>query len=259
MKKRGIAILLAFVLGGFGVHKFYLREPGAGVFYVILQIMGLRLFGFGISTILGWVDAVRMLSMGERAFDRKYNWDHMRKGYSDVSRRRASDRRYRTVNRPKRRSTTYEQRKKGNAFKRTGIKKFKDFDLEGAIEDFEAAVELSPEDADLHFSLACAYSLTEQTQKAFNALSLAVAHGFKNVEMIHGHDALAYLRIQPEFETFVQNNYRLKETRQKTTRQEAKEEPKEDILEQLEKLQKLKERGLISELEYIREKQKLRN
>jgi TM2 domain-containing membrane protein YozV len=257
MKKRGVAILLAVFLGSFGVHKFYLRDSGAGIFYIILQLFTLRMFGFGISTILGWIDAVKMLSMGERAFDRKYNWDHMRKGYSDVSRRRASNRRYHTVNRPKRTGTTYAQRKKGNAFKKSGMKKYKDFDLEGAIDDFVKAVELSPKDPDLHFNLACAYSLTEETKKALQHLSDAVSNGFKNTEMIHGHDALAYIRIQPEFETFVKNNYRLKAESKTIKVEDAPTKKNEDILEQLGKLQKLKEEGLITELEYIREKQKL--
>ena len=34
-KSRVAAILLAFFLGGFGAHKFYLGRPGAGILYLL--------------------------------------------------------------------------------------------------------------------------------------------------------------------------------------------------------------------------------
>jgi hypothetical protein len=34
-KSRGIAVLLAFLLGGLGIHKFYLDKPGIGVLYLL--------------------------------------------------------------------------------------------------------------------------------------------------------------------------------------------------------------------------------
>ncbi len=252
-KSRGIAVVLAVLLGGFGVHKFYLRDPGAGIFYIILNVMTLRMFGFGIATALGWFDAFHMLTMGDTAFDRKYNWNHMRKNYSDVSKHRPSSRRYRTVQRKRREEIRKKPRTRTtNAFIKTGIKKFKDFDLEGAVEDFEKAVEISPKNADLHFNMACVYSLLEQTEKSFHHLEQSVALGLKNKELIHGHDALAYLRIQPAFEKFVENGYKMDAGKMSTS-----DQPKEDVMQQLGKLQELKDKGLISEIEFIREKQKL--
>jgi hypothetical protein len=34
-KSRSMAVLLAMLLGGIGIHKFYLNEPGLGVVYLI--------------------------------------------------------------------------------------------------------------------------------------------------------------------------------------------------------------------------------
>ena len=49
-----IAAILAFTLGTFGAHWFYLGRPGRGVWYAIF-------FWTGIPTIIGIVDAVRLL------------------------------------------------------------------------------------------------------------------------------------------------------------------------------------------------------
>lgn len=251
-KNRGIAIALAIIFGGFGVHKFYLRDPGAGVFYIILNIVTLRMIGFGAATLLGWFDAFKLLSMGQRDFDRKYNWDHMRKSYSDVTQHKPSSRRQKTIEQRRTRQRTRHVSPRNNPYKKSGIKKFKDYDLKGAIEDFEKAVSMSPTDGDLHFNLACAYSLNEETEKSLDHLAKAVANGFKNIEMIHGHDALAYVRIQPAFDRFVDNNYKFS-----GSAKPVEGETKTDHLPQLEKLKELREKGLISELEYIKEKQKL--
>lgn len=253
-KSRGLAVVLAILLGGFGAHKFYLRDTGAGIFYVILNIVTLRMVGFGAATVLGWIDAFRMLTMNETEFDRKYNWSYMRKNYSDVSRERPSSRRYKTVQQRKREelSKRRPKPKRTNTFINSGIKKFKDFDLDGAQNDFEKAVKISPNNPDLHFNMACVYSLKEDVQRALTHLEKAIAFGLKGKEMIHTHDALAFLRIQPEFDQFVENNYKWS-----PSPVERKEAPKEDIMQQLEKLRQLKDKGVITELEFIREKQKI--
>ena len=71
MKNKVVAALLAFIGGTFGLHKFYLREPGAGVFYIILMFMTSRIFPF--STFLGFIDGLRYLMMSPEDFDRKFN------------------------------------------------------------------------------------------------------------------------------------------------------------------------------------------
>lgn len=66
MKNKNSAAVLAFFLGGVGVHKFYLGETGWGIVYAIF-------FWTYIPTIAGFVEALLLLSMPQVEFDKKYN------------------------------------------------------------------------------------------------------------------------------------------------------------------------------------------
>ena len=98
-------------------------------------------------------------------------------------------------------------------FKKSGVAKYKEYDYKGAIEDFNKALEINPYDANAHFNIACAYSLTEKASKAFVHLDQAVGNGYKDLQSIEDHDGLAYLRVQKNFEKFRNNGYRLLKTK----------------------------------------------
>ena len=145
---------------------------------------------------------------------------------------------------------------KEKLFKVTGIKKFKDFDYQGAIEDFEKALTIDANDVATHFNLACAYSLMENVPKAFFHLDRAVALGFDDTNRIKTHDALAFLRIQDEFIAFERNNYRLPAALNAPPTDNLLDS-KPDLLEQLKRLAELREKGLLSEEEFVAEKKKI--
>lgn len=263
MKNRVLAAILAFVFGTFGVHRFYLKDPGAGIFYLILFFMTSRLF-FPISTILGFVDGFRYLMMSDEAFDRRYNENQgQRKQYRSRRSQRRDRRREEAIRREgqrRERPTARTRKPRTNPFKKSGIKKYKEFDLEDAIIDFNKGLEIDPTDVALHFNIACAYSLTEQKEKAFFHLAKAVELGFNDFEKIKTHDDLAFVRIQPEFEKFQENDYRLsgnssKKTEQKTERSEPITDDK--LLSQLNKLAELRRKGLLSDEEFNLERKKL--
>ena len=86
MKNKYIAAVLAFLLGSFGAHKFYLRDPGSGIFYVILFMMTQEFFP--VSAILGMIDGMRYLTMGQDEFDRKFNGRKMSRLPPPISRRK---------------------------------------------------------------------------------------------------------------------------------------------------------------------------
>lgn len=282
MKDKNKAARLAFFLGIFGAHKFYLRDSGGGIFYLMLFMLGIRLIKLPISLILGVIDGFILISMSDEKFDKKYNSgsrSRERKRYRGVEYseeiRENERRRYEPPGQPpiERRTKPRKKVVRDNPFKRSGIKKYKDFELEEAIEDFKKGLELEPEDISLHFNLACAYSLTEKANLSYEHLSKSVSYGFKDFEKIKNHDDLAFLRIQPEFHAFEQNGYQLvlnipieeKSEEQAVQNEETKqnpiaeEEPLNDdiLLSQLNKLDELRKRGLISDREFQMEKRKL--
>ncbi len=70
-KNKSTAVLLAFLLGGIGIHKFYLNSPGWGTLYLLFC------WTF-VPAIMGFIEGLSYLSMSEEEFDRKYNSDNNR-------------------------------------------------------------------------------------------------------------------------------------------------------------------------------------
>lgn len=64
-KDRVTAVLLAFFLGGFGIHKFYLGKPGQGIAYLLF-------FWTLLPTLIGFVEFVRYLLMDDERFHELY-------------------------------------------------------------------------------------------------------------------------------------------------------------------------------------------
>ncbi len=259
MRNKTAAGLLALFLGWAGIHRFYLGQTGYGILYFLFMFIG-------VSFILGLIDAVVFFGMSEEEFNLKYNSKrgmvppiyHRRQqqGYAPPHPRS----RHKAPAMPK--NMTLPQAGLQNPYKTSGIKKYKDFDLEGAIEDFEKGLEIHPKDIALHFNLACAYSLTEQVDKAYTHLDRAVALGFTDYEKIRTHDDLAFVRIQERWDEFQENNFQLPSSATPSPPPETEtqnEKPIEDdqLLAQLKRLSELRERGLLSEQEFIIEKKKL--
>lgn len=65
-RSKNTAGILALLLGGIGVHKFYLGKPGAGLAYAFFC------WTF-IPVLLALIDAVRLFGTSTQAFDGEYN------------------------------------------------------------------------------------------------------------------------------------------------------------------------------------------
>ena len=271
MKNKNVAAILAFLGGVFGIHRFYLGQVGLGILYLLL-------FMTSLSLILGILDGIIFLTMDQEVFDAKYNSRYRYNTPGESRRRTRPDFRrppQRTQRRqqPSNRREAYRSRPvpprparaktarpvsartpRHNPFKQSGIKKFKDFDFESAIDDFTQALKIAPKDVTIHFNIACAYSQIEQADKAMHHLGEAVNLGFNDFAKIDTHDSLAYVRIQPTWEEFKDNGY----TNMKKLGVPQKNLLDDDmLLSQLKKLSELKEKGLITEKEFIEQKQKL--
>lgn len=290
MKDKNVAGILAFFFGIFGVHRFYLGQTGLGILYLIF-------FWTGIPAIIGFIDALIFFSMGRDDFDYKYNRQKMypdhrrydtdfnredRRRFRDEQRvlreqrrrqRREQVRDYSEKARPQRKINTPRPARINNPFKASGVKKYKEYDFEGAIEDFKKALSVNSGDVAVHFNLACSYSLNEEKENAFFHLSKAVELGFVDFKKIQEHDALAYLRIQDEYDIFKANGYRLnvppKPQSPPVNAVPQQEEapapnPPEDLLnqnnlllEQIKRLGELREKGLLTDAEFEAQKRKL--
>ncbi len=262
MKDKNVAGILAFFLGGLGAHRFYLDQVGLGIFYLIF-------FWFPLTWLIGVIDAIIFFTMRQEAFDAKYNDGRSRgRAWS----RQPDYERGRPQTAPQRRPNTEPARRqqpaprrqatpvsKAHELKTSGIKKFKDYDYDGAIADFEQALQLDPKDVALHFNLACAYSLNENAEKSFYHLDRAVAFGLKDFQRIKENDALAYLRIQDGFEEFEKNGFQLVQKLAPPPKPDLLEQISGDLLEQLNRLGDLREKGLLSEEEFLAQKKKLLN
>ena len=60
-KRRILAAVLAFFLGGFGVHKFYLGDIKSGILYILFCWTG-------IPFILGWIDFFILIFESDEKF-----------------------------------------------------------------------------------------------------------------------------------------------------------------------------------------------
>ena len=64
-KSRIVAALLAFFLGGFGAHKFYLRQTGWGILYLLF-------FWTFVPSIIAFVEFIMLLVMSDDEFSRRF-------------------------------------------------------------------------------------------------------------------------------------------------------------------------------------------
>jgi len=247
-RERNVAAFLAFFLGSFGIHRFYLGQKGKGILYLLFSMTG-------IPAMLGVIDAILIMVRTQEEFDEMYNQKYI---YQRQANERPSNAQ------PTHREVKYKERNKNDSsyknndkvvdYKADGIAKFKDYDFKGAIESFNKALKVTPQDVACHFNLACAYSYMEDKEKAFYHLDKAVENGFVDFDKIHSHDAFAYIRVQDDFDQFVANRYRLA----KATKAEVKNPIESmDLLEQIKRLGELKERGLLTDAEFDLQKKKL--
>lgn len=268
MKKKRTAALLAFLFGVFGVHRFYLGERVKGFlhlgFFMMMMVATIEEdapFIF-FPAILGFIDSILFFVKPTEEFDEKYNAKYLR-GQPQSNNRR--DRLYesrmaretRQPKEPRRRRVNVEP---VNSFKESGMRKFDEYDVQGAIIDFRKALNADFKDSKTHFLMACCYSINEEPEKSLFHLDKAVDFGFVDFETIHESDALAFLRTHDRFEEFVKNSYQI--PRYLPEEQDEKldimdDEKATDLLDQIASLGALYEKGVLTPDEFQEQKQRL--
>lgn len=70
-KSRGVAALLAILVGGLGIQYFYLGKTAAGIITILLSIITC-----GIWEIVTLIQGILMFVMNNADFDRKYVYNN---------------------------------------------------------------------------------------------------------------------------------------------------------------------------------------
>lgn len=244
-KKKGVAVLLAFFFGWSGIHRIYMGQRKLGMFWLIAFILSVVITAnaepepppvvlFGIFWL---VDFILLAAMSRADFNQKYN-----EGTPATTRRsRRAKRREarsaqqaqtRTASRPtsrwRERQTPPPPVKRRTAPRNPalikGVRLYKNGDYEHAIDAFEEALDIEPGSPAALFNLACCYSMMNEARAAYDYLSLAIENGFTDFQKLETHQALAYLRDRSDYQTFVDNGYKVVDQLP---------EPKSDLIEQL--------------------------
>jgi len=250
MKNRVLAGLLALLLGTIGAHRFYLKDFPGGIFYIFLLFITSRL-SFPVTGILGVIEAIRIFNMSNEEFDEKYNKEYVEP--KRAKRGTAEHRNVREVKKRRKRKKSFFPKR--NPFKKSALEKYNNYDFKGAIAEYRKALDISPDDPDVHFQIAMAYSLTEQKELAFRHLDTAVQYGLKDRKKIDTNEDLAFLRVQPEYEAFKNNNYQITYSSIGPAKKDLLDD--DVFLANLKKLAELREKGLLSSDEFNNEKKKL--
>ena len=66
MKNKSTAAILAVLIGGLGVHQFYLGKTTKGILYLVF-------FWTGIPAILAFIDFIIIMTMTDEKFNLEYN------------------------------------------------------------------------------------------------------------------------------------------------------------------------------------------
>src|SRR4028118_1981663 len=74
VKDKTVAVVLAFFVGGFGIHKFYLGNNLAGVLYLLFSWTL-------IPSVIAFFDFIGLLLMSEQVFQVQYNGGMLPSGY----------------------------------------------------------------------------------------------------------------------------------------------------------------------------------
>lgn len=291
MKDKNLTAVLAFFGGQAGLHRFYLGQvplaflyfiPALG--YLLGIIDAIAFLSMDQETFDRKYNQAQYRPTQPRREDRRrrrnekqdrYLSDRERKHAERQRERAQREQRRRTAQRPTRRPVAKSRTTKapvrpadlGQAERKAGLRYFRDFEYDRAIIAFERALAKNPKDVASHFNVACSYSCEENADKAFFHLDRAVALGFDDFERIRNHDSLAFLRVQPRYVDFEANGFRL--TPDRTEEEEVLTNPikdealvelpeiNDDLLEQLQRLATLREKGLLTEGEFATQKKRL--
>jgi tetratricopeptide (TPR) repeat protein len=120
-------------------------------------------------------------------------------------------------------------------------------DYDNALDFSLKALQLDSENPTIHYNLASLYSLKGDEENTFFHIKRAVEEGYKNYDAFQKNSDFEFIRNCPKFNDFVNNGYKF----------EKDDAIVSDKYSELEKISVLKEKGILTEDEFISEKNKI--
>jgi len=115
-----------------------------------------------------------------------------------------------------------------------------------AMEILHKALFIDATNAIVHFNLSTLYSKMKDKDNSYRHLTRAIECGYNKFENIQKSEDLNWLRNTPEYKDYVTNGYKFNVNTQRKT-----------YIDELTELSKLKENGIISEIEFNEQKSKI--
>jgi class 3 adenylate cyclase/tetratricopeptide (TPR) repeat protein len=245
-RKKFLAGLLAIFLGIFGTHRFYLGQKNLGMIYLAFTLAALFVIPgldklIPVIAVVSFIDGILLWSGSRADFDAKYNSDSTAQPHLEEA----------ATGEEEHKSLLKTQFEK---YKDQAMVEYREYDYDGAIAYLKKAAEIKQDDPEVHFMLARCYSLAEEAEHAIYHLDSAVAFGLKDQIRILTHEDLAHLRTTPLFDAFAKNGYRMPAELPPAQDDllQSKSHLDADLLEQLSKLEALREKGVLTEEEFQR-------
>lgn len=265
MKSKIVAAVLAFFLGGLGIHRFYLGETGKGIFYLLFC------WTF-IPSVIAFIDGILFLTMNENIFNVKYNTtftsnqvptqqpmvvinNNVNQGVSEPNKFTPKTNDNFSANDKEEDLSTISTARKIDPFEKDGDRLYEDYDFDGAIEMYLKSLNVNSNNTHVHFNLSKLYSILEKTDQSLFHLNSAIEKGFYDFDEILNHDHLAYLRSQPQFVNFKSNGY--KPVKAISAPQSDGLDISDSIISQIERLAKLRDEDIITDEDFVKQKNRL--
>jgi len=253
--RRKMAIVFAVALGWCGVHRFTLGQWQWGLAHIFMMVGSIIIveeLGFNgnpwmtLSTVVAYYTAFRWWRMSNEEFADEYLEPVEEEVESKYLKGTATAH-------PK--VISGKARRKILASAKT---LYNQFDYQGAAELYEDALDMDLSDGDSRVLAARCYSLLEDAEASYRHLRKAVLLKANNLDIISKDEGFAWLRTQEDYTRRRRAGYGPVEPIEANSMTPPALPPRQDnILERLEKLGELKERGLLDDDEFIREKKRL--
>ena len=253
-----MAIVFAVTLGWCGVHRFTLGQWQLGLVHIFLFVVSMAAFEgtflaatpwMTLSALLGYATALWWWRMGSEEFADRYLELADEDAATEVKGKYLNG-----TARPNPRVVSRRQRRRVLA---EAAQLYEGFDYAAAAARYEEALDMDLADGDSRVLAARCYSLLEDDAAAYRNLRRAVQLKAGNLALVERDASFAWLRTRPDFERRKRAGYAAVGADADGDAPAALPPPGDNVLDRLEQLGRLRERGLLDDDEFTREKRRL--